>query len=88
LGDPRAVAAGVVFGAGSSLSGTQVAGSPASLALEWALTGGEDHSLVATFPPAVQLPPRWREIGAVRAGRGVTVDGQPYRGPGGWEHFK
>jgi thiamine-monophosphate kinase len=88
LGDPLAEAAGLAFGAGSSLSGTQVADSPASLALKWALTGGEDHSLVATFPPAAQLPPRWRVIGAVQAGRGVTVDGQPQGGPGGWEHFR
>ena len=56
--------------------------------LDWALTGGEDHSLVATFPPSVALPPRWRVIGAVHAGDGVTVDGNPYQGPAGWEHFR
>jgi len=57
------------------------------LALTWVLTGGEDHSLVATFPPSVTLPPRWRVIGEVRAGKGVTVDGAPYAGAGGWQHF-
>ena len=58
-----------------------------ALALTWVLTGGEDHSLVATFPPSVALPPRWRIIGEVRAGAGVTVDGAPHQGAGGWQHF-
>jgi thiamine-monophosphate kinase len=62
-------------------------GDPDGRALEWMLTGGEDHSLVAAFPPATPLPPRWRVIGQVSAGRGVLVAGQPYAGPGGWEHF-
>jgi thiamine-monophosphate kinase len=68
----------------------------ASIALEWMLTGGEDHSLVATFPASAQLPSRWRVIGQVRAGDsagdgagvGVTVDGAPHAGPGGWQHFR
>ena len=88
VGDPLAEAAAVVSGAGSPLSRTDPPGSPASLALEWALTGGEDHSLAATFPPAVALAPRWRVIGSVHAGTGVTVDGQPHQGRGGWEHFR
>src|SRR5580700_7716722 len=45
-------------------------------ALRWVLTGGEDHALVATFPPGVALPPRWTVIGGVRRGRGVLVDGE------------
>ena len=57
-------------------------------ALEWVLTGGEDHALVATFPPSVTLPPRWRPIGEVREGTGVTVDNAPHAGPGGWQHFR
>ena len=59
----------------------------ATQALEWMLTGGEDHSLVAAFPPGTELPGRWRVIGTVRAGAGVTVDGTPHDGPGGWQHF-
>ena len=55
---------------------------------DWLLTGGEDHSLVATFPPGLALPPRWRVIGEVRTGHGVLVGGRPYQGPGGWEHFR
>ena len=57
-------------------------------ALDWALTGGEDHSLVATFPPEVPLPARWAQIGVVREGRGVLVDGQPHPGAPGWDHFR
>ena len=60
----------------------------AAMALEWVLTGGEDHALVATFSPGTVLPDRWRVIGAVLAGAGVTVDGTPHPGPGGWQHFR
>jgi len=55
--------------------------------LHWVLTGGEDHALVATFPPGVAPPEGWSAIGAVREGSGVVVDGCPYRGPAGWDHF-
>jgi thiamine-monophosphate kinase len=68
-------------------------------ALSWVLTGGEDHALAATFPPGTALPPRWRVIGQVRAEpndrpsdrpsnrQGVLVDGQPWAGAAGWDHF-
>ena len=56
--------------------------------LHWVLTGGEDHALVATFPFDVALPAGWAVIGTVREGSGVTVDGRPYDGPGGWDHFR
>jgi thiamine-monophosphate kinase len=64
------------------------AGSPPAVALEWVLTGGEDHALVAAFPPGTALPARWRVIGEARPGKGVTVDGAPHQGPGGWQHFR
>jgi len=64
------------------------AGSPGATALGWALTGGEDHSLAATFPPGVPLPARWAVIGAVREGHGVLVDGRGYTGALGWDHFR
>jgi thiamine-monophosphate kinase len=57
------------------------------LALQWVLTGGEDHSLAATFPPAVTLPARWTVIGEVLPGRGVLVAGRLWTGPAGWDHF-
>jgi thiamine-monophosphate kinase len=55
--------------------------------LDWALAGGEDHSLVATFRPGTPLPDGWTEIGAVRHGTGVLVDSRRRDGPGGWNHF-
>jgi thiamine-monophosphate kinase len=61
--------------------------SVASLPLEWVLTGGEDHALVAAFPADVPLPPHWRVIAEVTPGSGVTVDGVPHAGPAGWQHF-
>jgi thiamine-monophosphate kinase len=51
------------------------------------LTGGEDHALAATFPPATVLPAHWTVIGQVRQGRGVRVDGQVFLGRPGWDHF-
>ncbi|SFC42065.1 thiamine-monophosphate kinase [Nocardioides terrae] len=55
--------------------------------LSFALSGGDDHALLATFPSASALPEGWREIGSVSDGDGVTVDGKPYDGPTGWTHF-
>jgi len=55
--------------------------------LAWMLTGGEDHALAATFPAAAGLPSHWRVIGRVRQGQGVRVDGRPFQGRPGWEHF-
>ncbi|MBN2176809.1 MAG: thiamine-phosphate kinase [Demequinaceae bacterium] len=54
---------------------------------EWALTGGEDHHLVASFPPNAKLPDGWMEIGVVTRDRqGVLVNGEvPSRW--GWDHF-
>lgn len=55
----------------------------------WLLTGGEDHGLLATFPPAAVLPGGFAAIGRVVegvAGR-VTVAGAEVPGPGGWDHF-
>ena len=72
-------------------------GEAARRALEWVLTGGEDHCLLATFPPGARLPAGFSAIGAVRAAAsrgpgsrgaaGVLVDGQPWAGPTGWHHF-
>ncbi len=55
------------------------------------LTGGDDYGLVAAFPSEAALPDNWRVIGAVLddGERGaVTVDGAPYDGPTGHEHFR
>jgi thiamine-monophosphate kinase len=56
--------------------------------LHWVLTGGEDHALVATFPEQAAVPEGWRTIGTVTRGSEVTVDGGPYEGGQGWQHFR
>ena len=55
--------------------------------LQFVLTGGDDHALLATFPDAAAVPQGWTVVGAVAAGEGVTVDGAAYEGPAGWTHF-
>jgi len=60
---------------------------PDGAALDWVLTGGEDHSLAATFPPGGRLPSRWKVIGTVGPGQGVVVDSQPWAHAPGWDHF-
>ncbi|MCZ0993222.1 thiamine-phosphate kinase [Streptomyces noursei] len=57
--------------------------------MQWVLNGGEDHAIVATFPPDVKLPARWKMIGEVlnpSALPQVTVDGAPWA-KAGWDHF-
>jgi thiamine-monophosphate kinase len=55
----------------------------------WILTGGDDHPIVATFPPGTTLPDGWTIIGRVLDGTGVTVDGRVYTdAPMGWDHFR
>ena len=56
--------------------------------LGFVLTGGDDHALAATFPAGSPLPEGWRAIGLVGSGSGVTVDGAPYEGSTGHEHFR
>jgi thiamine-monophosphate kinase len=73
LGDSRLTAAAAALGGADWL--------------RWALTGGEDHALAATFPPETELGRHWRVIGSVSAGEGVRVDGQRYPGAAGWNHF-
>jgi thiamine-monophosphate kinase len=54
----------------------------------WILSGGEDHPIVATFPPGTVLPAEWLVIGRVMDGAGVTVDGRMHTGVAGWDHFR
>ncbi len=56
--------------------------------IEWMLTGGEDHALLATFPPEAHVPEDFRIIGAVVAGEpSVVVDGAVRDAEGGFRHF-
>jgi thiamine-monophosphate kinase len=52
-----------------------------------ALTGGEDHSLLACFPLRTTIPKGFRVIGRVAPGDGVRVDGVPFDARGGWDPF-
>jgi thiamine-monophosphate kinase len=59
--------------------------------LSFVLTGGDDYSLAATFPPGTELPPQWSKIGTVSGAEQpgvVTVDGAAYEDPGGHQHFR
>lgn len=51
------------------------------------LHGGEEHSLLATYPEHAHVPPGWRVIGEIDEGQGVWLDDQqlPIRG---WDHFE
>lgn len=44
---------------------------------DWVLGGGEDHSLLATFAPGVELPRAFKPIGQVAEGDGVYLDDEP-----------
>jgi thiamine-monophosphate kinase len=59
---------------------------PAGVTREQALTGGEDHALVACLPPSAALPAGVVVIGRVQDGSGVTAPGFDAR-TSGWEHF-
>ena len=54
--------------------------------LDFVLTGGEDHALVATVPPGAVLPDGVVRIGLVRAGAGVRVIGWKPAAQG-FDHF-
>ncbi|MCU1690490.1 MAG: thiamine-monophosphate kinase, partial [Jatrophihabitantaceae bacterium] len=58
--------------------------------LTWVLGGGDDHALLATFPPeaVAGLGDAWTVIGSVAQGEGVRVDGRVWRGSAGSEHFR
>ncbi|WP_418605233.1 hypothetical protein [Georgenia sp. SUBG003] len=61
----------------------------------WALTGGEDHGMLATFPAGAALPEEFRRLGTVRAADAgnpagsVLVAGAPPAVTSlGWDHFR
>ncbi|MDJ0378740.1 thiamine-phosphate kinase [Cryobacterium sp. PH31-L1] len=60
--------------------------------IEVALGGGEDHGLLATFPPDAVLPAGFRRLGTVVAASAsnagmITVDGAPHD-QGGWDPYR
>lgn len=54
--------------------------------LDWVLYGGEDHSLLATFPPSVVLPKGYKQIGVVAESKSdlVYLDDESLR-VSGWD---
>jgi thiamine-monophosphate kinase len=61
--------------------------------LRFLLTGGESYALAATFSARSELPDGWTRIGVARhpefgEGPGVLVDGAPFDGPPGHQHFR
>jgi thiamine-monophosphate kinase len=73
-----------------------LAGALGADAREWVLAGGEDHALLAAFPPGAALPAGFAWVGRVlepgpggarRAG-GLSVGGTPWTGGRGWDHFE
>jgi thiamine-monophosphate kinase len=53
----------------------------------WVFGGGDDHALVACLPVHAPVPDGCMVIGRVAEGDGVLVDGEPYAGPQGHDHF-
>lgn len=65
---------------------TAAAGAFHGDAIQWILSGGEDHAFAATFKDALSVPSGWTIIGHVAQGSGVTIDGQSPQTLG-WDHF-
>lgn len=86
------VSDGLVLDAGRLAEASEVTLDFTRMALganpERALAGGEDHALLATFPPDV-LPPGFRAIGTVRerGAAGVLCDGEPVDAAG-WDPYR
>jgi thiamine-monophosphate kinase len=69
----------------------------ARLVQEWVMTGGEDHALLACFPPGTSVPPPFRRIGTVlpvgaqtapaEPQFAVRLDGVRWSGSPGWRHW-
>jgi len=58
--------------------------------LAWALTGGEDHGLLACFAAGTTLPAGFTAVGRVVEAEGeprALVDGEPWSGSPGFDHF-
>jgi len=53
-----------------------------------AVSGGEDHGLLAAFPASVGLPGGFRPIGRVLEGEGLTVDGAAWQAATGWDPYR
>lgn len=55
--------------------------------VDWVLGGGEDYSLLASFPPDTLLPDSFRVVGTVST-EATTAIGSVSRSIPGWDHFR
>ena len=55
--------------------------------MDWVLGGGEDHGLLAAFPPDSQLPPGFAAVGSVGPGRAQVTLASRATALRGWDHF-
>ena len=85
------VSDGLVLDAGrmAEASGVTIVLDPTAVGPEPALSGGEDHGLLAAFPAGTALPAAFRAIGRVDpAGSApVLVGDEPPAGRGGWDPY-
>lgn len=72
----------------ATASGIRIDLDSAAVGSPLALTGGEAHALLATFPADVALPGGFRVIGRVEAGEGLSVDGRVFAERGGWDPYR
>lgn len=81
---------GLASGVSIQLDGALVraAAVGADASLERLLAGGEDHALLAAFPPGTRLPGGFTPVGEVGSGAGVLLDGVPTDALGGWDPFR
>lgn len=55
--------------------------------MNWILGGGEDHSLLATFPGNCPLPSGFAAIGSIQPGTPLVTLASRATALGGWDHF-
>ena len=86
------VSDGLVLDAGrmAAASGVTIVLDPAAVGDEPALSGGEDHGLLATFPAEAAVPAGFRAIGGVRPrGSDPVLVGEERPGArGGWDPYR
>ena len=56
-------------------------------AFDWVISGGEDHSLLATFPYGATIPRAFKPIGRVTEGDGVWLDSERIS-ESGWDSVR
>ncbi|NQX13695.1 thiamine-phosphate kinase [Microbacteriaceae bacterium VKM Ac-2855] len=67
---------------------TSLPGIDAAVARTLVLGGGEDHAMLACFPPGVALPDGFEQIGRVgEGGPEVLLDGHPLHDRFGWDPY-